>query len=97
MKGPDSRAARTTPDQDTGLTTQANDAAPPPAVVPVAGSADALPLQTARLLTRQQAAAYCGVTSDTFDDYRRRGIVLDTRSPQEERVTRCNIYTGSVK
>ncbi len=29
------------------------------------------------LLTRQQAAAYRAITSDTFDDYRRRGIVPD--------------------
>ena len=53
----------------------------PPACgsVPVAADppllADALPLQTPRLLSRQQAAAYCGVSLETFDDYRRRGIV----------------------
>ena len=28
-----------------------------------------------RLLTKQQAADYCGVTVATFDAYRRRGIV----------------------
>ena len=66
MKGRDSRAARTTPDQDTGPTPPKHDAPP-----------NALPLQTPRLLTRQQAAAYCGVTPDTFDDYRQRAIVPD--------------------
>ena len=38
---------------------------------------DALPLQTPRLLSRQQAAAYCSVSVETFDDYRRRAIVPD--------------------
>ncbi len=38
---------------------------------------DSLPLQSPRLLTRQQAAAYCSVSLETFDDYRRRGIVPD--------------------
>lgn len=38
---------------------------------------DALPLQTPRLLSRQQAAAYCSVSLETFDDYRHRGIVPD--------------------
>ncbi len=65
MKGRDSRAARTTSDQDTDLIT--------PVIPP--GLTGALPLQTPRLLSRQQAAAYCGVSLETFDDYRRRGIV----------------------
>ncbi len=56
------------------------DLAPPacasaPVVVHLPLPADALPLQTPRLLSRQQAAAYCGVSPETFDDYRRRGIV----------------------
>ncbi len=69
MKGRDDRAAHTTqPD----LTTQPSDAAPPPA-----DATDALPLQSPRLLTKTQAAAYCAITPDTFDDYRRRGIVPD--------------------
>ncbi len=38
---------------------------------------DSLPLQSPRLLSRQQAAAYCAVSLETFDDYRRRGIVPD--------------------
>ena len=38
---------------------------------------DVLPLQTPRLLSRQQAAAYCSVSPETFDDYRRRAIVPD--------------------
>ena len=38
---------------------------------------NSLPLQSPRLLTRQQAAAYCSVSLETFDDYRRRGIVPD--------------------
>ncbi len=66
MKGRDSRAARTTPDQDTGPTPPNQDAPP-----------NVLPLQSPRLLTKTQAAAYCGVTSSSFDDYRRRGIVPD--------------------
>ena len=64
MKGRNDRAARTS---QLDLAKSANDNAPP----------EALPLQTPRLLTRQQAAAYCGVTPETFDDYRRRGIVPD--------------------
>ena len=46
-----------------------------PVVVHTPLPADALPLQTSRLLSRQQAAAYCSVSLETFDDYRRRGIV----------------------
>ena len=70
MKGRNDRAARTTrPD----LTSLANDD------VPVVGQptfpANALPLQSPRLLTKQEAANYCGITRDTFDDYRLRGIV----------------------
>ncbi len=65
VKGRDSRAARTTSDQDTELITPVN----PPDLT------DSLPLQTPRLLSRQQAAAYCGLSPETFDDYRRRGIV----------------------
>ncbi len=38
---------------------------------------DSLRLQSPRLLSRQQAAAYCGISMETFDDYRRRGIVPD--------------------
>lgn len=38
---------------------------------------DALPLQSPRLLSRKQAAAYCSVSPETFDDYRRRAIVPD--------------------
>ena len=30
-----------------------------------------------RLLSRDQAAAYCGVAPETFDSYRRRGILPD--------------------
>ena len=41
------------------------------------GPIDALPLQTPRLMSRQQAAAYCSVSLETFDDYRRRAIVPD--------------------
>ncbi len=66
MKGRDDRPARTTQSEPTTL---ANSAPPP------AGPTEALPLQTPRLLSRQQAAAYCGVSPETFDDYRRRGIV----------------------
>ena len=40
-------------------------------------SNDALPLQIPRLLSRQQAAAYCSVNLETFDVYRRRAIVPD--------------------
>ncbi len=65
MKGPDSSAARTTPDQDTDLITP----------VKSPDLTDALPLQTPRILSRQQAADYCGASPETFDDYRRRGIV----------------------
>ncbi len=38
---------------------------------------DSLSLQSPRLLTRQMAATYCSVSLETFDDYRRRGIVPD--------------------
>ncbi len=31
-----------------------------------------------RLLSRQEAASYCGVSMETFDDYRRKGIVPDS-------------------
>ncbi len=65
MKGRNSRAARTASDQNTDLITPVN----PPDLT------DALPLHTPRLLSRQQAAAYCGASPETFDDYRRRGIV----------------------
>ncbi len=65
MKGRDSRTAHTVSDQDTDLITP----------VKSPDRTDALPLQTPRLLSRQQAAAYCGVSPETFDDYRRRGIV----------------------
>ncbi len=67
MKGRDNRAAVTPAPQDQGTTPKTNTPQP----------ANALPLQTARLLTKAQAAAYCGVTPDTFDDYRSRGIVPD--------------------
>ena len=30
-----------------------------------------------RLLSRDQAAAYCGIAPETFDSYRRRGILPD--------------------
>jgi|SaaInlStandDraft_5_1057022.scaffolds.fasta_scaffold47180_1 hypothetical protein len=38
---------------------------------------DSIPKQSPRLLSRQHAATYCGVSLETFDDYRRRGIVPD--------------------
>ncbi len=71
MKGRSNREAVAPTPQDP--TSTACDSAP--VVVHPPLPAYALPLQTPRLLTRQQAAAYCGVTPETFDDYRRRGIV----------------------
>ena len=73
MKGCDNRAADTDspPDPNSDLPTPAN------ANAHRSSAAQALPSQSPRLLTRQQAAAYCGVTPDTFDVYRRRGIVPD--------------------
>ena len=69
MKGRSNRAAVTDTAQDQGTdpTTPADTPQP----------ANALPLQSPRLLTKQQAAAYCAVTPETFDDYRRRGMVPD--------------------
>jgi len=87
MKGPDSSAARTTSEQHADVITSANSNSP----------SDTLPLQSPRLLTRQQAAAYYAITPDTFDDCRRRGMVANPTWPQEEQVTRCNIYTGPDK
>ena len=80
MKGGTSRIAATQTPQDHGSdqTTSANDNAPVVVHLTLPTDyLDALPLQTPRLLTRQQAAAYCSVSLETFDDYRRRGIVPD--------------------
>lgn len=71
MKGCDNRAAVTDIPQDQ------NSDLPTPANVNTLPPANALPLQSPRLLTKNEAAAYCGVTTDTFDDYRRRAIVPD--------------------
>ena len=71
MKGRSNREAVAHTLQD--RTSPACDSAPVVAHQPP--PADALRLQTPRLLSRQQAAAYCGVSPETFDDYRRRGIV----------------------
>ena len=71
MKGRSNREAVAHTQQDP--TSTACDSAP--VVVHQPDLTDALPLQTPRLLSRQQAAAYCGVGLETFDDYRRRGIV----------------------
>jgi predicted DNA-binding transcriptional regulator AlpA len=65
MKGRSNRAAVAPEPQAQGTTPTPN--TPPPA--------NALPLQSPRLLTKQEAASYCGITRDTFDDYRLRGIV----------------------
>lgn len=62
-----------------------------PVVVRLADTPDALPMQTPRLLSRQQAAAYCSVSPETFDDYRRRGMVLITSQPLEKLVTSRDI------
>lgn len=67
MKGRSNRAAVAPDPQDQG--TNPN--------TPLAHPANALQLQSPRLLTKQEAANYCGVTPDTFDDYRRRAIVPD--------------------
>jgi len=77
MKGRNNSAAVAPTPQDPGADQTAPARHSEPAVGPLARPLDALPLQTPRLLTRQQAAAYCGVTPDTFDDYRRRAIVPD--------------------
>jgi len=71
MKGRSNREAVAHTLQD--LTSPACDNAPVAAHQPL--PADALPPQRPRLLSRQQAAAYCGASPETFDDYRRRGIV----------------------
>jgi hypothetical protein len=68
MKGRDNRAAIAPAPQGLNTTPDTNKTSHP---------ANALPLQSPRLLTREQAACYCGVTPDTFDDYRRRAIVPD--------------------
>jgi len=77
MKGRNNRAAvaPTPQDQGTDVTSPATDTSL--VVVQVPHPLDALPLQTPRLLTRPQAAAYCGVSPETFDVYRRRGMVPD--------------------
>ena len=69
MKGCSNKAAVAPDPQDQGITPNTNLTPPQPA--------NALPSQNPRLLTREQAATYCGVTVDTFDDYRRRAIVPD--------------------
>lgn len=69
MKGRNHRAAIAPDQQDQGTTPKTN--------TPLPHSADSLPLQSPRLLTKQEAAAYCGITKATFDDYRRRGMVPD--------------------
>jgi len=38
---------------------------------------NALQRQSPRLLTRHEAACYCAIEPETFDDYRRRGILPD--------------------
>ena len=69
MKGRSNRAAIAPDPQDQGTTPNTN--------TPQAHPANALQLQSPRLLTKQEAATYCGVTPSTFDDYRRRGMVPD--------------------
>jgi len=71
MKGRSNREAVAHTPQDP--TSTACDSAPVADHRPL--PVDTLPLQTPRLLSRQQAAAYCGLSPETFDDYRRRGIV----------------------
>ena len=71
-------ASHTLQDDSSAPIITANDS--PPVVVDftlLTKYLDSLPLQTPRLLSRQQAAGYCGVALETFDDYRRRGIVPD--------------------
>ncbi len=71
MKGHSNREAVAHTQQDP--TSTACDSAP--VVVHRPLPTDALLLQRPRLLSRKQAAAYCGASPETFDDYRRRGIV----------------------
>ena len=72
MKGRSNRKAAVHTPQD--LATPPDGSAP---VVHPSFPPDALPPQMPRLLTRPDAAAYCSVSLETFDGYRRRGIVPD--------------------
>jgi hypothetical protein len=55
---------------------------------------DSLLLQSHHRTTWQQAS-YLDINLETFDDYRRRGIVPNITSPQEEQAAQRHNYTGS--
>ncbi len=80
MKGTNTKTTDTDPQQDQGsIQIQAtNDNIPIVVNLTLPTDfLDSIPMQSPRLLTRQQAAAYCSISLETFDDYRRRGIVPD--------------------
>ena len=80
MKGPNTKPTDTPPpqDQDSIQVQATNDNIPIVVNLTLPTDfLDSLPLQRPRLLSRQHAANYCSVSLETFDDYRRRGIVPD--------------------